>query len=127
MTPTLYALIGFVFWTMFLVMVLGCTRGYQIVTGQKKSNEFRAGVPHGGEMYWRLNRAHLNCIENIPLFATVVLTAAVTGASSETMNMLACVYMVARVCQSMVHIASGTNTAVQVRFTFYGVQMFCLA
>jgi uncharacterized MAPEG superfamily protein len=126
MTTPLYALIGFVFWSVGLVVALGSARCYQVMAGQKKSNEFPSGTQHGGDAYWRLNRAHLNCLENLPLFAAVVLVAAVTGAGSETLDMLARVFVGARVCQSLVHIASGSVMAVNIRFAFYLIQLFCL-
>ena len=126
MTPPLYALIGFVFWTVFLVTAIGALRLRMLMRGEKKPNEFPSGTPHGSDAYWRLNRAHLNCLENLPLFAAVVLVAAVTNVHSEFINNLARVFIIARVCQSVVHIASGSSRAVQVRFMFYVTQVVCL-
>jgi uncharacterized MAPEG superfamily protein len=126
MTTPLYALIGFVFWSVLLVIAIGTVRILQVITGKRRANEFNSGTQHGGDSYWRLNRAHLNCLENLPLFAAVVLVGAAIGAGSETMDMLARVFIGARVCQSLVHIASGSVMAVNIRFTFYLIQLFCL-
>jgi uncharacterized MAPEG superfamily protein len=126
MTPPLYALIGFVFWTVFLVLAIGALRTRMLMLGEKKPNEFPSGTPHGSDAYWRLNRAHMNCVENLPLFAAVVLVAAVTNVHSDFIDNLARVFIIARVCQSVVHIASGSSRAVQIRFMFFATQVVCL-
>ena len=51
--------------------------------------DFPASVPHGSDRYWRLNRAHLNCLEFLPMFAAVVLTGAVLGVTEGTVATLA--------------------------------------
>jgi uncharacterized MAPEG superfamily protein len=126
MTPPLYALMGFFFWTMLLLVAIAFARTSQVLSGHAQPNEFPAGVPHGGDTYWRLNRAHANCLENLPLFAAVVLTATVAGVESATFDTLARVYVGARIPQSLVHISSGSNVAVNARFAFFGVQLVCI-
>lgn len=126
MTIPLYALIGFVFWTVFLVLAIGASRVSQVVAGKAGPTSFPAGQPHGTDMYWRLNRAHLNCIENIPLFAAVVLAGHVSGHSAGSFATLAQVYMAARVAQSLTHISSGSVVAINVRFGFFATQIVCL-
>ena len=68
----------------------------------------------------------MNCLENLPLFGAVVLTAAVTGASSPLLDRLAQVFLLARVAQSTTHLISVSSQAVLVRFTFFLVQLGCL-
>jgi uncharacterized MAPEG superfamily protein len=94
--------------------------------GQKKANEFASGVPHGGDAYWRLNRAHLNCLENLPIFATVVLVATVAGIRAAILDTLARTFLAARVGQTLAHVSSGGVVAVNVRFTFFVVQVACV-
>jgi uncharacterized MAPEG superfamily protein len=127
MTTPLWCLLGFVVWTLLLLLALAVARGSLILSGAAKPTDFPAGIPHGSDAYWRLNRAHLNCLENLPLFATVVLTASVLGLRSATLDTLARVFLGARVGQSLTHIASGTALAINVRFTFFLVQVACLA
>lgn len=127
MTTPLYALTGFVFWTILLVFGLGFVRVTAVLRREKQPNEFPLGTQDNADLHWRLNRAHLNCVENLPLFAAVVLIGALVGTTSTTLDNLARVFMVARICQSLVHIASVSNAAVTVRFTFYVIQLFCLA
>ena len=126
MTTPIYALMGFVFWTVFLVLAIGAARAAQVFGGKMAANAFPSGQQHGGDMYWRLNRAHMNCVENLALFAAVVLAGHVTGLTSGTFATLAEVYVFARVAQSLVHISSGSVMAVNARFGCFLVQVVCL-
>jgi uncharacterized MAPEG superfamily protein len=126
MTTPLWCLLGFVAWTLLLLLGIAAARVGAVLRGQKKANEFASGVPHGGDAYWRLNRAHLNCLENLPIFATVVLVATVAGVRAAILDTIARVYLAARVGQSLTHVASGSVIAVNVRFTFFAVQVACV-
>jgi uncharacterized MAPEG superfamily protein len=126
MTTPLYALMGFFFWTMLLLTGIAVARTAQVLSGNATPSSFPAGVPHGSDPYWRLNRAHANCLENLPLFAAVVLTAAVAGVTSGTFDSLARVYVFARVGQSLAHLSSGSDVAINVRFTFFLVQVVAI-
>lgn len=126
MTTPLYALMGFVFWTVALVLSIGSIRVSQVATGKAAANSFPSGQPHGSDFYWRLSRAHMNCLENLPLFAAVVLTAHVSGLGAPLFGTLATIYVCARVGQTVAHISSPSVMAVNVRFTFFAVQMVCL-
>jgi uncharacterized MAPEG superfamily protein len=125
-TTPIYALMGFVFWTVFLVLAIGGVRVMQVAAGQTAVNGFPSGQPHGSDGYWRLNRAHLNCVENLPLFAAVVLAGHVTGLTAGTFATLAEIYVIARVLQSIIHVSSGSAMAVNLRFTCFVVQLGCL-
>lgn len=126
MTTPLYALMGFVFWTLILLVGIAAFRIGAVLRGEAAPTSFTAGVPHGGELYWRLNRAHLNCLENLPLFASVVLTGYVIGLENSTFDTLARVFVLARVGQSIAHVSSGAVTAINVRFAFFITQFVCL-
>jgi uncharacterized MAPEG superfamily protein len=126
MTTPLWCLLGFVTWTLVLLVAVGVARVSQVLAGNAQPTSFPAGVPHGSDAYWRLNRAHLNCVENLPLFASVVLVAAVAGVRSGTLDLLAQVFLVARVGQSLTHVSSGSVLAINVRFAFFLVQLGCL-
>ncbi len=126
MTTPLYSLMGFVFWTALLVLLIGVIRVGQVVTGKAAVNSFPSGQPHGSDFYWRLSRAHMNCLENLPLFAAVVLTGHVSGLTAPLFGTLAATYAFARVGQTLAHVSSAGVAAVNVRFTFFSVQMVCL-
>jgi len=127
MTTPLWCLLGFVAWTLCLLLAIGAARVFQVLAGKAQATDFTAGVPHGSDAYWRLNRAHLNCLENLPLFATVVLIATVVGIQTAALDTLARVFLAARIGQSLAHLSSGSALAVNVRFGFFLVQFFCLA
>ena len=126
MTTPLWCLLGFVAWTLLMLTGVAVARVSKVVAGEATAADFPAGVPHGSDAYWRLNRAHLNCVENLPLFAAVVLTATVAGIKVPLLDTLARAYLGARVGQSLTHIASGSVVAVNVRFGFFLVQLGCL-
>ena len=128
MSIPLWCLLAFVAWTMSLMSLgIGVTRVIKVLKGEAKSNDFPTHKPHGGsERYQRTMRAHLNCVENLPLFGAVVLIAALTNLTSGHFDVLALVYLASRVGQSIAHIASGSATAVNVRFTLFLTQILAL-
>lgn len=126
MSTALLCLLGFAAWTALLPIVLITYRSTKLLTGRASTDDFRADVPHGGERYRRLMRAHANCVENLPLFAAVVLVAASARLDPPHFALLAQTYLGARVVQSIIHIASGSALAVYLRFTAFFVQLVCL-
>lgn len=123
----LVALLAYAGWAMVLVLFIGGSRAQEVLAGKKRPNEFPSGVPHGGDRYWRLNRAHINTVENLPIFAAIVLAGAALGVSSEKLARLAEVAFVARVLQSSFHIYSGRSLVVNFRFAAYVTQLVCFA
>jgi uncharacterized MAPEG superfamily protein len=123
MTIPFWCLLGFAGWTVALLLSVGAARGIPVLLGRKRASEFTPGVPHGSDRYWRLNRAHLNCLENLPIFAVLVFMAQFTGVEGATMDNLARVILAGRIGQSITHISSGSDTAVLVRFSFFGLQV----
>ncbi|MBX3268618.1 MAG: MAPEG family protein [Sandaracinaceae bacterium] len=127
MSIPLICLLLFAAHTLLVVVVgIGTPRVSRVLSGAARPGDFPADTPHGGERYRRTMRAHANCVENLPVFASVVLTGAVAGASSGTLDVLAMVYLGARVCQTIAHVASGRGLVVNIRFTFFLVQIVCV-
>lgn len=126
MTIPLWCLVGFVAWTLVLLVGLATVRVGAVLAGRAAPTDFPSGVPHGSDANWRLNRAHLNCIENLPLFASVVAVATFAGLKLPILDTLAQVYLGARIGQSVTHLASGGVVAINVRFTFFLIQFACL-
>jgi uncharacterized MAPEG superfamily protein len=122
---SIVALVFYALWAIALVLMIAIDRLLLIVRGQVKNTEFLSGVPHGNESYWRINRAHLNTVENLPIFAAIVLTAWVAGAESHLFNLLAMIVLVARIVQSIVHIVSGGALATWFRTGSFAVQIVC--
>jgi len=119
-----WALLGFVAWTiLLLVSTIGYTRVSAVLRRQARPNSFNAAVLHGSERYQRCMRAHLNCIENLPIFAALVLLASAVGLSNQPFEVAALAVLPARVGQSIAHVSSGSNRAVLIRFYFYSAQL----
>lgn len=119
------ALIAYALWAIALVICLAIVRTSMVISGRARANSFTSGAPHGGDAYWRLNRAHLNTLENLPIFAAIVLSGWVVGMESATFNRLAVVVISARIVQSLIHLTSGSVAAVSFRFAAFAVQLVC--
>ena len=122
MSP-LACLVVFALWGLLLVTALGLTRGALVLTGRRKQGDFPAGVQHGGDAYWRLNRAHLNVLENLPIFGALVIAGELLHVSSPWFRTLPEVILGARLVQSCVHLSSGRALAINVRFAAFIVQV----
>ena len=123
-----WALLGFAGWTfVLLASTVGVTRVGAVLRKEAKANSFNPTVPHGSERYQRCMRAHLNCTENLPIFASLVLLGAHVGVPGVVFQLAAFAVLPARLLQSIAHIWSGRNRAVLLRFTFYTVQLLCFA
>jgi uncharacterized MAPEG superfamily protein len=123
MTIPLWCLMVFVLWTVALVVALSVVRLRHLRAGGS-SRDF--GVPDDRRLMWRLYRAHLNCLENLPLFASVVLVATVRRIGGHWLDGLAILYLVARLGQTTVHVAPGAGLQGNLRGAFLVVQLACL-
>ena len=126
MTTPLWILLLFVGWTLLLVSLLGGQRIYWVLSGQKKPNRVSPEKPDGADLHWRICRAHLNALENLPMVATVIVVAHLVGVSSSSFDVAAEVLMVARVLQSIFHISSNRNLIINFRFTAFAIQLGCV-
>ena len=128
MSISLLCLLLFALWTVGLILfVIGAYRISAILTGQRRIDAFPADKAHEGPgWYQRAIRAHLNCVENLPVFGAVVLVGALSGGASPLAELLAPVYLGARVLQTPTHICSISPAAITLRFTFFVLQLGCL-
>jgi uncharacterized MAPEG superfamily protein len=129
MTIPVWVLLLFAGWTLAtLLATVGVYRWSRILTGRAALSEFRADVQHGSEWYRRAIRAHANCVENLPVYAAVVVAIVASGVRDSTLDTLAVVLLAARVLQTVTHVAvEQTDAVVAVRFTFFLVQIVCMA
>ena len=121
-------LLGFAAWTLLTLFAsIGVYRWSRILTGCASIAEWRADLPQGSDWYQRAMRAHMNCVENLPVYAAIVVALMATGVHSLVIDRLAVAMLAARIGQSTVHIAlPQTNPVVAVRFTLYLVQALCM-
>ena len=123
---SIVALVFYALWAVVLVLMVGGDRVLLVLKGDAKVTSFSPGVPHGSESYWRINRAHMNTVENLPIFAAVVLAGWAIGLEPLMFNRLAVIVVCARVVQSVIHILSGSAPAINLRFLAFGVQLVCI-
>jgi uncharacterized MAPEG superfamily protein len=109
------------------LMCSGIYRWSLILTGRASISEWRADMLQGSPWYQRAMRAHMNCIENLPVYTAITVVLVGTGITSDLIDMLCVTLLVARVCQTLVHIGPAqTNTVVAIRFTFFAVQAIAM-
>lgn len=127
MSVTLQVLLGYTMWVMALALSYPLIRTALVAMGRKRADEFPADAPHeGSPLYRRLWRAHLNGVENLPLVAAVLLTAAASGQTAIS-DPLAPWLLAARICQSTIHIIAVNHVTVSTRATFWMAQLAMLA
>jgi uncharacterized MAPEG superfamily protein len=124
LTIPLACLLGSVALTIGLVVALTVARFRHLARGGSVRD---FGIPDDRRAIWRLYRAHVNAVENLPLFAAVVLVAAVVGRDGPALDALAIAYLAARVGQSVSHVSPGAGLRFNVRFGFFVAQLACLA
>jgi uncharacterized MAPEG superfamily protein len=122
MTTPLACLLGFAAWTLLLVGGVALWRTALVLTGKRRSGEFKGGVEHGSPLYWRLNRAHANAVENLAVFGAVVAVGSLAHVDTATFATLAEVVLVARVAQTLLHLSSAADIVVNLRFTAFLTQ-----
>jgi uncharacterized MAPEG superfamily protein len=123
LTPPLWCLLGLVVWTVGLLVALTVARFRHLAAGGSV-REF--GIPDDRRLVWRLYRAHLNALENLPLFVAVVLAAAAAGVRSPTVDLLAVVYVAARLAHSIAHVSPGAGLKWNLRLVFLTLQIACV-
>ncbi|MCP5170201.1 MAG: MAPEG family protein [Hahellaceae bacterium] len=121
-SPTLLALLGFIGWTLFLLVLMESIRSKMVLTKEIAPNGFNPENSNLSPFMQRLARAHANCLEGLPIFGSLMLIAIVTSNTAIT-NSLAFVFLGARLLQSLIHLASLSPMAVTLRFSAFAVQM----
>jgi uncharacterized MAPEG superfamily protein len=127
MAMPIWMLLGFAAWTiLLLILTIGVYRWFEIFAGRAPVNGFPAVPVAGPDWYKRSTRAHANCVENLPVFAAIVLALQASGAGGPAADLASMCVLAARVPQSLVHIGLvQTSAVVAVRFTLFSVQLVC--
>lgn len=126
LNPTLIALAGFAGWTALLAVMLVGVRLANVLGGAKKAlNQFSPSgddLPGFGQ---RFTRAHLNCLEVLPIFAAVVIVAGLSNQFAVTEG-TAMYILYARIAQTLTHLISTALPMVLLRGTFFFIQIALL-
>ena len=125
MTIPMWMMLGFATWTLLLLMAfVGVYSWVNILFWRAPIASFRSDRLEGEDWYQRGTRAHANCVENLPVFGAIVFVMSATGVGGVAVDTLCTIVLVARVCQSLVHVSHvQTDAFVAVRFSFFSVQL----
>lgn len=128
MSTPVWVLLAFAGWT--LVPLFGGVLAYRLLAvmrGQRDASGFSAVDPEGPDWYQRAARAHMNCVENLPVYGAIVLAIVASGVRGPWLATLALVFLGARVLQTVTHMGFRmTDPVVNIRFSFYMVQVICM-
>lgn len=119
----LQSLLGFAAWTLLLIAAVFLYRGMRFLGGTPINHWPRQAKPSDdAPLVKRLEDAHANCLENLPLFAVIVLAAAALGRLAD-IQVLAPWVLYARIGQSLAHLSGTGKINVFVRASFWSVQL----
>lgn len=122
MTASALALLGYITWTLILIVINEILRTVVVMRGRNPGSGFRPDGSDVSPFAHRLARAHANCYESFPLVGGVLLLAMATGNTAVT-DPLAMWLLGARVLQSGAHLYSTGAVAATVRFAFFAIQL----
>ena len=111
-------------WTLLLPLIYaGTIRVPSIAAGRKRADHWERGKPiDDPPVLARTKNAHLNCTENFPVFAAIVVVAALLGKIAVA-DALAGYVLFARVAQSVAHMLGTSLPLIALRGLFYFVQV----
>lgn len=118
----LTALLLFAAWTMVLMMTYVTYRVVNMLGGMPANSWTRGSGAVVPGIFVRAEHAHTNCVENLPVFGAVVLVAYALG-KAPVVDATAVYVLVARIAQSVTHIAGVSPMLVIVRATFFTIQV----
>jgi hypothetical protein len=121
MNASIIALLGYIGWTLLLLLALALYRTYLSQSGKFKGLKFQSDgsdVPAFGN---RITRAQANCVECFSFIGGILLLAIATDSAAIT-NGLAYILLMARLGQSIVHLVSTSDIAIQARFVLFLIQ-----
>lgn len=122
MNLTTIALLGFIGWTLLLIVTVELVRVYLVLATGRKVTQFNPDGADISPFMHRLARAHANCVENFPIFGGLLILAILTNQTHLT-NPLAPYFLAARLAQSVTHLISSRALAINIRFVFFVIQL----
>lgn len=120
------SLIGFTAWTLLLVFVVFLWRFFEVLRGKPANSWMRGGAIPSPGLVTRIEHAHANCIESLPVFAAIVLAAQLLGKMG-VVDLAGPFVLYARLAQSGVHLVGTSHWLVFIRANFFAVQWLLFA
>ena len=116
------AVLLFAAWTLVLMFIYVNYRVLLTLTFKKPANSWsRVAADADPAFVQRAHHAHLNCVENLPVFAAIVLAAAALG-KSPVVDAVAAWVLYLRLAQSITHLIGTTAALVFIRANFFLLQ-----
>lgn len=116
------ALLLFAAWTLVLMFVYVGYRVVLVLAMKKPANSWgRDDKTDDPPFVTRAKHAHLNCLENLPVFAAIVVAAAALG-KLPVVDPVAPFVLYARLAQSAVHLIGVNHWLVFIRANFLVIQ-----
>lgn len=110
-------------WTLLLPISYSVIRVPLIASGRKKADSWERGkAVDDPPLLMRAKNAHLNCVENFPVFAAVVIVAALLGKIAVA-DAVAGYVLAARIAQSLAHLAGTSMPLIALRGFFHFLQI----
>jgi uncharacterized MAPEG superfamily protein len=122
MNDTILALLGYITWTLLLLVCLATYSTLLVAKKELAVNSFKPDGSDSPAFGKRITRAQGNCVESFAFIGGLMLLALATNSAAIT-NGLALLLLVARLAQSITHLISTSVLAVQIRFTFFLAQI----
>lgn len=116
------ALLLFAAWTLVLMFTYVGYRVALVLAMKKPANSWGRGQATDDPAFiTRAHHAHLNALENLPVFGAIVLAGVALGKTG-VIDQVAVWVLAARLAQSLVHLIGTTPALVFVRANFLVVQ-----
>ena len=127
MATSILVLLCFTALTLVLVATYVSYRVALVLARQTPANSWTRNAAQWQNPAWvtRFEHAHANCLENLPLYAAIVLVASLTGQLAQ-IDSLAWVYFGFRLAQTGLHLISTSATFVFLRACMLAGQWACL-
>lgn len=121
------AVLGFALWVILLTFIYATPRLPPIISGQKEGNAWgrEKGETNTG-LLMRAKHAHLNALEVLPVFATIVFAAYLMD-KPVVVDTLAAYVLYARFGQSIVHMMGTSTPLVLIRANLFTAQLLLIA
>ena len=117
------AVLLFAGWTLALMLTYVFYRTGLVLVGQKRADSWTRGRPTDDPgLVVRAQHAHLNCVENLPVFAAIVLSAYALGKAGVADSVASWVLW-SRLAQSTVHLIGVSHWLVFIRGSFFTIQV----
>ena len=117
------ALLLFAAFTIVVMAIYVLPRVFWVLTMKKSPTNWTRGKPNDDSpLLIRAQHAHMNCVENLPVYGAIVVAAHLLGKNA-VVDSVAVFFLAARVAQSLVHLASTAPAMVFLRANFFIAQL----